>query len=322
MKSTFIAWTRYDRRPELLARQLGATLHYVAWGRRGSPVWTAARYMIQAAQTWRILQHERPDVVFAQNPPIFCGLIAACYARCYRARYVIDSHSGAFLSPKWRWSAGLHQWLARGAVTTIVQNAPLAEVVRSWGCHVSLLGFTPGEFPKGELYPLSLRFNVVVISTYAEDEPLEVVFEAAGQLPDVTFYVTGDANKLSARLLAKKPRNCRLTGYLGDGHYIGLLRAADAVIDLTTHDNTLLMGAYEAVALGTPLITSDWPVLRDYFSRGAIHIANTVEGLCGGVRRAQHEHAALARDIVILREQLQNEWTHRFAELRHVLADG
>ena len=100
---------------------------------------------------------------------------------------------------------------------------------------------------------------------------------------------------------------------------MGLLRGADVVIDLTTHDHTLLLGAFEAVSLCTPLIISDWPVLRDYFPIGTVHVANTVEGVCEGVRRAQREHAALRQDILHLREKLYAEWHHKFTELQRLL---
>jgi glycosyltransferase involved in cell wall biosynthesis len=322
VKITFIVWTHYDRRPELVARQLGAALHYVSYGRRGRVLQAPLRYLVQAARTWNILDAERPDVVFVQNPPIFAPLVVARYARRAGARYVLDSHSGAFLSPKWRWASGLHRRLARGALTTIVQNGPLAEVVCGWGCSVSLLGFTPGEYPHGEAFPLDGAFNVAVISTYGEDEPLDVVWETARRMPDVAFYVTGDARHADQRLLAEKPENCHLTGYLSYERYIGLLRTTGAVIDLTTQDNTLLMGAYEAVALGTPLIVSDWPVLRDYFSRGAVHVPNTVEGLRIGIRRVQHERAALSDEMIALREHLHDEWNRRFTELQHVLVSA
>lgn len=79
--------------------------------------------------------------------------------------------------------------------------------------------------------------------------------------------------------------NCRLTGYLPYDRYVGLLRGVDVILDLTSQDHTLLMGAFEAVSLGTPLIVSDWPILRDYFSLGTVHVPNTVEGFvreCAG----------------------------------------
>lgn len=319
MKSTFIAWTRYNRRSDLLAQHLGATMHHIYYGQQGKLLQAPVRYLVQALQTWRVLRRDRPDVVFVQNPPILCVLLAFLYARRYSARYVIDSHTGAFLSPKWRWSLGLHRMLSCRAVTTIVTNNQLKKVVNHWGCHAFVLGFVPADYPAGERFPLDGQFNVAVISTFAEDEPLDVVFKAAGRLPEVSFYVTGDSKRIAPRLLAKKPDNCRLTGYLPYERYVGLLREVDVIIDLTTRDHTLLLGAFEAVSLGTPLIISDWPVLRDYFSQGAVYVSNTVEGVCEGVRQAQRERATLQRDILLLREQLHAEWGHKFMEVQHLL---
>ena len=33
----------------------------------------------------------------------------------------------------------------------------------------------------------------------------------------------------------------------------------DGILALTTHDHTMQRGACEAVSLGVPIITSDWP---------------------------------------------------------------
>lgn len=316
----FIAWTRYNRRSDLLAQHLGATMQHVAYGRHGALLQAPLRYLVLALRTWRMLRRESPDVVFVQNPPIFCVLTVFCYTRLYGGRYVIDSHTAAFLSPKWRWSLGLHRWLSRRAVTTIVTNNQLREQVQGWGCHSSVIGFTPANYPAGDSFPLTGAFNVGVVSTGAEDEPLDVVFEAARGLSDVRFYISGDTRRVDPAVLAQRPANCELTGYLPYAQYVGLLRGVDVVIDLTTRDHTLLLGAFEAVSLGTPLIISDWPVLRDYFSQGTIHIPNTVDGIRAGVRQAQQECAALRAAIVRLREQLDVDWNHKFAELQQLLA--
>ena len=212
--------------------------------------------------------------------------------------------------------------LSRGAMTTIVPNEEIERVVNRWECHAFVLGFTPGNYPTGEQFPLNGQFNVAVVSTFAEDEPLDVVLEAASRLPEVSFYVTGDSNRIPPHFLARKPDNCHFTGYLPYERYVGLLRGADAIIDLTTRDHTLLMGAYEAVSLGVPLITSDWPILQDSFSRGTVHVPNTVEGVCEGVRQARPERSSLQRDILCLQAELRGEWEQRFAELQQMLANG
>jgi len=102
---------------------------------------------------------------------------------------------------------------------------------------------------------------------------------------------------------------------------VDLLRSADAVMDLTTRDHTLLMGGFEAVSLGTPLITSDWPVLKEYFSLGTVHIPNTVEGLCEGVHSVMKNHANLKQEMSQMEEILQAEWEQKYNELQMLIQD-
>lgn len=319
MKISFIAWARYHRRSEILAQHFGASLHYVYHGQQGNMFQSPFRYLVQTWQTWRILVAERPDIIFVQNPPIFSVLVAFLYGRLHGARYIIDSHTGAFLSRRWRWSVGLHRWLSKAALTTLIHNTRQEALVANWGCRYHVVSFTPGNYPTGEPFSLNARFNVAVISTFEADEPLAAIFQAADCMPDVAFYVTGDPKNLALSLLQRKPENCHLTGFLTYEQYIGLLRGVDTVMDLTTRDHTLLMGGFEAVSLGKPLIVSDWPVLREYFCLGALHIRNTVEGVSNGVRRAQDEQAELQRDILVLRERLDVEWERNFAALKSLL---
>jgi len=322
VKITFVAWVRYDRRSELLAQHLGATIHFIYYGQRGKLLQAPVRYLVQALQTWRVLCLDRPDVVFVQNPPIFCVLVAFLYGRRHGARYVIDSHTAAFLSTKWRRFLWLHRRLSRVALTTIVHNESQEKIVERWGCRYCVLADPVGGYPTGQHFPLNGQFNVAVISTFEEDEPLNVVFEAASRLPEVDFYVTGECNRAAPHMLAKKPDNCHLTGFLPYDRYVGLLRAVNVIVDLTTRDDTLLCGAFEAVSLGKPLIVSDWPILRNYFPLGTVHVPNTAEGICEGLRRARSEQTVLQRDILKLREQLRAEWDQKFSDLQYLLTES
>jgi glycosyltransferase involved in cell wall biosynthesis len=314
-KISFVAWVRYDRRPELLARRLGGTLHNVIHGSQGK-LWQApVRYAAQARETWRLLRRERPDVVYVQNPPIFAAIVVAWYARRSGARFIIDSHTSAFQARRWRWSLGMHRWLSRRALTTIVHNAAQAEIVAQWGAPYTVLGFVFGDYPAGTAFSRNGKFVVAVVSTFEKDEPLDLVFEAARNLPAVSFYVTGDSKRAAPGLLVQKPENCHLTGFMDYDEYIGLLRGADAVMDLTTRDHTLLMGGFEAVALGKPLITSDWPILRSYFSAGTVHVPNTVEGITDGVQQARRHPQELRQEMQRMRDELMAEWEEKSAEL-------
>lgn len=321
LKTTVIVWAPYQRRAAILAEHLGASAEFIYYGQAKKLLRTPVRYAVQALRTWRILRQQHPDVILVENPPIFGVLVVSLYARLYGARYIIDSHTGAFLSPKWRWSVWLHHLLSKGALVTIVHNASQEKIVKEWGCRYLVIGFTPGSYPPGEDFALDGHFNVAVVSSFLEDEPVDLVFEAAALLPEVNFYVTGNYARIAKPLLAKKSQNCYLTGYLPYEQYVGLLRRADAIMALTTSDHTLLMGAFEAVSVGTPLIISNSPVLRDYFPLGAVHVPNSVEGIRAGVCLAQHRQTTLQQEILVLQEHLEAEWVRKFAELQQLLCE-
>jgi len=60
-------------------------------------------------------------------------------------------------------------------------------------------------------------------------------------------------------------------------------------------------GGYEAVALEKPLITSQWPLLREVFSRGTIHVDNSAESITAAVRQIQANLEAFREEMGKLR---------------------
>lgn len=308
MKAIFLAWIRYHRRSELLAQAFGAAIHYVYEAGTRGVLPTGLRYLRQARQTWEVLASERPQVIFVQNPPIFAVVVVALYAWRRHAGYVIDSHSGAFNSAKWRWSIGLHRLLSRHALLTIVHNRSQEGIVQKWGCRYEVVGYTPGNYDIGQPTQLNGAFNVVFVSTFSQDEPLSLVLEAARCLPEVSFYVTGDSRRVAPAIRDHLPANCHLTGYLSYEDYVSLLKSADAILALTTRDHTLSMAGFEAVALGKPLVVSDWPVLVSYFDSGTVYVSNTAVGIVQGVRQARQEADRLRAEMIQLRARLTAEW--------------
>lgn len=140
--------------------------------------------------------------------------------------------------------------------------------------------------------------------------------EAAAMTPEINYYVTGDTRKRPASFVAAAPPNVTFTGFLDpNGEYLGLLRGADAAMVLTTRDHTLQLGGCEAVAVGKPLITSDWPYLRELFRGGALFAPNTAEGLRDAVLAMRERHAELAREVVAFRGDSRREWDARMRQL-------
>ena len=78
---------------------------------------------------------------------------------------------------------------------------------------------------------LNGNFNVTVVNSFKEDEPLQEVLQAARSLPEVKFFITGNTGKANPQtLVAGAPGNVSFTGFLPTERYYGLLNASHAVM--------------------------------------------------------------------------------------------
>jgi glycosyltransferase involved in cell wall biosynthesis len=299
----------------MFAHMLGGKLHCIHYLRFQAPWCAPLKYLLQAMHTWQVLFTERPQVIHVQNPPFVCGLIVYLYCQITSAKFVLDHHSAAF-GQMWNWALPLQKYLARRAVTNIVTNHHWVNiVVQSWGASALIMGDPFLPLPPGKPFRVSSNFNIVFISTFAPDEPLDAVLEAARRLPQVHIYITGNANRQPRTFFDTLPVNVTCTGFLPDSHYVGLLRAVDAVMVLTTRNHTLQLGGCEAVSVGQPLITSDWPFLREFFSKGAIHVDNTPEAISAGIQAVRQKHRWLKVEMHAFRDTAVQTWNAQLAQL-------
>ena len=316
-----VAWAPYSRRSEMFARELGGQLRCVHHLRFQSPPHAPVRYPMQALSTLRWLFSERPGAVHVQNPPFVCGLTVALYCWLARSCYVVEHHSAAF-GHIWDWARPFQKLVVRRAVTNIVTDGHWGDVVRSWGgrrspAHALVMHDAFLDLPEGKPFAVGPGRSIAFAGTFADDEPLDAVFDAARLVPEVRFYVTGDKAKAPPVLIAQAPPNVTFTGFLDvNGEYLGLLRAVDAVMVLTTRDHTLQLAGCEAIAVGTPLITSDWPYLRELFSTAAVYVAPTAEGIRDGVVEAMRRLPDLRREAMEVRREQRARWRVQMARLR------
>lgn len=316
-----IAWAPYSRRSEMFARELGGPLHCIHHLRFQSPPHAPVKYLMQALTTLRRLFADRPRAVHVQNPPFVCALTVALYCWLTRSRYVVEHHSAAF-GHIWDWARPFQKLVVRRAVINIVTDEHWGDVVRSWGgrhtparalvMHDAFL-----DLPEGAPFSVAPGPTIAFAGTFADDEPLEAVLDAARLVPDVNFYVTGDTAKAPPAVVAHASPNVTFTGFLDvNGAYLGLLRAVDAVMVLTTRDHTLQLAGCEAIAVGTPLITSDWPYLRELFSTAAVYVAPTAESIRDGVVEAMARLPELRHEALEVRRRQRARWQSQLAQLR------
>ena len=323
-KVVYISWAQSCSRSDHTARELGGTSHMVYLPRLGSrPSTIVFKYAGQWIQTSRLLKREQPDVVFTMTPPVFAALPAVWYAWRYGKTFVLDAHTAAFEFRRWRYFQWLQRALCRRAATTLVSNEHFSGIVEAAGGHATLVPDVPIVFAELERFQRPADFTVALVCSFDIDEPIAVILDAARQLPDVRFFMTGNPKHMPEEMRQRLPENVTLTGFLSVPAYGGLLTQADAVLALTTFDHTMLRSAYEAIYQGTPVIISDWPLLCREFPIGAAHVKNTASSIVAGIRTMQKDPARFRAEAEQLRQLKLKRWeTTRDAILARIAPSG
>jgi glycosyltransferase involved in cell wall biosynthesis len=324
MKTTealvFVSWAPFCSRSDSIAYRLGGASYMVYspwWGSRTTTV--LFKYASQAWKTLRLLFRGRPKVVFAMTPPVIACVPVWLYALLTRSRYVIDAHSGAFVDSRWKPLLFLHRFFSRRALTTIVTGQHLAGIVQSWGAHATIVTDVPVKFPEPLPFARDGRCSMTLVNTFTRDEPIDVFLQAAARLPDIQFFVTGRVTDADPSVLRAKSDNVTFTGFLPDRQYVGLLMASDAVICLTTADHTMQRGAYEAIYLGRPVITSDFAILRQAFDKGSVFVGNSPDEVASGITRMRSDLQRYQREAQALRLEKLAQWRRIEGNLRTLL---
>jgi len=313
VRPIWITWERQVRNRSL-SKALNAKLYEldIEGGR-------FRRYSILSLRTIAILFRRESKIVFVQNPSLVLALLANIFGRVAGSKVIVDTHNGGLFPAEGR-SALLNaiaNFIVRISANTIVSNAALAEHVLSAGGRPLVL---PDPLPdvnsdaRGKLAKKSVLF----ICTWAEDEPYMEVLEAASGV-DADIYITGRVPGHIAESHYGSIENIKLTGFLEENDYNALLHQADVVVDLTTRENCLVCGAYEAVAAGTPMVLSDTRALRTYFHKGAVYTPNDSAGIGRSINQALDENLQLTSQIEELKSELEQTWADSFNGLQQQL---
>lgn len=322
IRTIFLVWShpQGSHRSQFFAEILGMRLQYVYFTRRRGAIAAALKYPVQALQTIWVMFKYRPRLVFIQDPPTLAAFVVWLCSLILPIHFIIDTHTQRHLLVDYTFLWGMRRFVGLRALTSIVTNQPLAQMIQDWGAIATVM-----EDPPLPLHPeaktLAGDFNIVWVNVGAVDEPRDVFFEAARQMPDITFYVTSDyqRNEELKRYQANASANVTFTGHLPDADYYQLLKSADVVLTLTNWDHTLQQGACEAMWLGRPVIISDQSMLRNYFSKGAVFTDNTVDSLVSAIRQMRTEHTRYCTEIIEVADLKRVEWDKQVANLLHLI---
>ena len=315
-KRIWIAWEKQRRSIEL-SKSFGCDLFFVIES-------GILRYPISVIKTYNIIKRERPNVIFVQNPSMVLAVLSTCLIKVlFKCHVIVDRHSNFLLVKKKRVFLFelLFQFLSylsiKFADLTIVTNKELYTFIDILGGKVMVLpDKIPQLIPSKEILGLKRKKNILFISSFADDEPIHEMSEAAAEFSDedIMFYFSGNYKKYKRIEHISSNENIILTGFLSDNDYIDVLHAVDIVIVLTTMKYTLLCGCYEAIAASKVLITSDTPTLKELFD-SAVLVKNQSNEIAKGIRYALMNEKVLKEAIVKMEICLNQKWEEQFQRI-------
>jgi glycosyltransferase involved in cell wall biosynthesis len=214
------------------------------------------------------------------------------------------------------------RWIHRRADLVIVTNETLGHVVRAQGADAAVLPDGLPNITQAPREAVAEEQSVLLICSYAEDEPYGEVFSAAEELGgEAKVYVTGKYKKVGLTP-EDVPKNVVLLGYVSDAEFLEFVKSVKVAVDLTTRDDCLVRGAYEALAAGTPFVVSDTPVLRELFEGAAIFCRNDRRSIAEAIHTALAENREYRDRVLQTREDYRERWSEQAKALRDRLGSA
>jgi glycosyltransferase involved in cell wall biosynthesis len=317
-KTIWITWENQRRNREI-SQALGIRLFELAEiDRIANVIW---KYSFGLSKTIGILFREKPDIVICQNPSLILSLFLVLIKVLVDSKVIVDAHN-AGLFPREGRSCVLgviSRFVQNRADLTIVTNTTLKKHVEENGGRGFVLQDKIPSILETRRRGLKGKKNILFICSYADDEPYEIVFEAARKIdPSVCIYVTGNYRKREIDP-AKLPPNVVLTGYIPEHEYQEMLCSVDATIDLTKRDDCLVCGAYESVAVEKPMILSKTKALQEYFSMGAVYVEHTVSCMATAISQVVEQNKKLASEVRSLKFLRESQWDVRRKDFETLL---
>lgn len=313
----WIAWEGDTSiRSRVLAAELGADYQaFTTFSESRSLSWL--RYPIACLQTTTTLLRNRPKTLVVQNPSVLLAFWAALLMPFLRYHLIIDLHTpfNKLTGTTKLVVDFLHRFGLRRCSAVIVTNEGYKATVSQVTTRPIFV--LPDKVPRldAPLRPAQLRGlnNVLYVCTYAQDEPWQAVVAAALQLPPETVVYISGRGPLK---MGEVPPNVIPTGYLAREDYESLLRSVDAVMVLTTAEDNLVCGGYEAVSAGKPLILSNTTALRSLFGAGALFTDNSDSAIANAIRLTFQQLGEQRDKMQALRVGMETDWRRQWGALQ------
>lgn len=224
----------------------------------------------------------RPVNIIIVAPPVIPIYIGYLYYKISRnVNFYIDMHNGG-LRNEWKYFPFLRR--IYGQSTFICHNEVVKKRFDSFFNIESKVLLDP-LFDKNEIfsrnspvdYISDRKINVLVPLSYAEDEPLDLIFSIAEKLSEKFLFIcTGNYRKKFKNEQPMLP-GVYFTGFIKDEEYFSLLQYCDMTLCLTNNDDIQMCAVIESISAEKYFICTNNEVNRIYFSAYAYKLCDHKE---------------------------------------------
>ena len=317
-KSAWITWERQQRNISM-ARVFSADYYEFS-----KPSYNyISRVLVNTFLTLKVFRRGY-QIIFVQNPSIVLVAVSVLVNILFRRKLVVDAHNAGVLplEGKNRLLLGFNNFLLKRVDLVIVSNIYLS-------CKLSNLGVRsiamPDPIPElTESIKSSFDASpvqVFIICSWADDEPIELYFSLAKAFPNIKFGISGRVKDRYSYLLNDVPVNLKLMGFLPENEYFYYLSKSEAIVDLTTRNDCLVCGAYEAIGAGVPPILSDTKVNREVFKRGIVFSECSDFALIEALSYLFRDHATLVSEVGLMKDEMVRDEERNKMRVLEFLSD-
>jgi glycosyltransferase involved in cell wall biosynthesis len=309
-KNQYYVWVAFQRRPVSMQCYFNYDLIFI------KPFITTkwlkpVDYILKGIKTMFKLLKDRPKILWIQLPPTPLLFLTQLYKRIIgKCILIVDCHNGVF---RGKWKKYLDINKLNKCDIIIVHNWVIGNIAIELGINKNkliILEDKPVENNNIIMHKTQQHRQVIMPCSFYTDEPLEIVFDAARQIPNVDIIITGNYKRnVSLFDYTKKPDNVKFLGFLPLKEYEAVFVQSDIVLALTTEDDIQLSVANEAVGFEIPMVISDTKLLRELFNKGAIYVETlNANSIANGINEAFEKIDVLKDEIKILKIERNQKW--------------
>ncbi len=310
-----IVWAPYSARMDELGKELGGTKVFLTF-LYGRTYLAPLRYIILFLRTIIILGKERPDVVYAQNPSVFCPLTCLLFCRLWRKKLIIDHH--AVWSIK-TFSKGILSALLRRMEKFVVAKAYANTVPHSlWAKELEKMGakniltvydyVAKSKASRSEewrkKYSNGKKFVALAPHGGHPLERIENEAQAAAKFANsLELLFSGPPTKMKGRIQKVLDlSNVNYIGFVPNNEFEGIKASVDLALCITDEPYTLSHSLLEFAACSIPTISSPQEAVRELFGESLLY-----------TKSSSPEDIGAAIDSLLASPEVREDYTLRIA---------